>query len=65
MSKKLWGGFVGNKLHYRVVDTGFGGFGSRDGKRMMPAIFTSRKAAREEYEDVRHVEVRVLNADQC
>lgn len=54
---RLWGGFVADKLHYRDIDTGWGGFGSGDGLRRMPAIFTSRKAAREEYQDVRPIEV--------
>lgn len=59
--RQLWGGFVNGKLdHLRGMDTGWGGFGSGDGNRIIPAIFTSRKAAREEYQDVRPVEVREL-----
>lgn len=54
-SKRLWGGFYDGKLDTRQMDTGFGGFGSGDGMRRMPAIFTSRQAARSEYEDVRPV----------
>lgn len=58
MSKKLWGGFCDNRLDYREMDTGWSGFGSGDGMRTIPAIFTSRKAARQEYEDVRPIQVQ-------
>lgn len=58
-SRQLWGGYVDNRLDIREVDTGWGGFGSGDGMRRMPAIFTSRKAAREEYMDVRPVKLAV------
>lgn len=54
---KLWGGYVGGKLDIRAMDTGFGGFG-RDGKRFVAAIFTTKKAAREQYQDVRPVEIQ-------
>ena len=57
---QFWGGFVGDKLDTREVDTGWGGFGSGDGKKRMPAIFTSRVKARSEYQDVRKIEVRVV-----
>jgi len=54
MSKrKLWGGFVNDKLDIRDVDTGWGGWG--ESRERMPAIFTSRAAARRQYEDVRPV----------
>lgn len=52
---RMWGGFCDGKLDIRDMDTGWGGFGSGDGMRKIPAIFTSRKAARREYEDVRPV----------
>jgi hypothetical protein len=57
-AKKLWGGFSDGKLDIREMDTGWGGFGSGDGMRRIPAIFTSRKAAREEYQDVRPIEIK-------
>jgi hypothetical protein len=57
LPKRLWGGFCDNKLDIREMDTGFGGFGSGDGMRRLPAIFTSRKEARKEYEDVRPIEI--------
>ncbi len=56
--KKYWGGFIDGKLDIREVDTGWGGFGSCVEMRRMPAIFTSRKAAREEYEDVRPIQLK-------
>lgn len=57
-AKKFWGGFVDGRLDLTSMDTGFGGFGS-DGFRLMPAIFVSKTAAREQYQDVREVEVCV------
>jgi len=57
---RLWGGFCDGKLDLRDMDTGFGGFGSGDGRRTIPAIFTSRKAARQEYEDVRPIKIMEL-----
>jgi hypothetical protein len=59
MKKKLWGGFCDGKLDILDVDTGWGGFG-KGPKSHMPAIFTSRKAAREKYEDVRAIEAREI-----
>jgi hypothetical protein len=59
--KQLWGGFIAGKLDTREMDTGWGGFGSGDGMRRIPAIFTSRTAARKEYQDVRPVEIRELS----
>lgn len=54
-SPRLWGGFCDGRLDVREMDTGWGGFGSGDGMRRIPAIFTSMKAARQEYEDVRPI----------
>lgn len=56
---RLWAGFCGGKIDIREIDTGWGGFGSGEGLRKMPAIFTSRKAARQEYQDVRPISVAV------
>lgn len=56
--RRFWGGFVDNRLDQIEVDTGWGGFGSGDGMRTMPAIFTNRKSARLCYEDVRPIEAR-------
>jgi hypothetical protein len=63
-TRRLWGGFCDGKLDIREMDTGWGGFGSGDGMRRMPAIFTSRKAARQEYEDVRPIGVTHSNGHQ-
>ncbi len=58
--RKFWAGFTDDKLAIREIDTGFGGFGSGDGKHRAPMLFPSRAAARKEYQDVRPVEVRVI-----
>lgn len=59
---KLWAGFTEGKLDLRDMDTGWGGFGSGDGMRVIPAIFTTKKAARQEYEDVRPVKIMEVRA---
>lgn len=56
--RQFWGGFCDGKLDMRNVDTGFGGFG-REGKRLMPALFPSKALAREQYEDVRRINVNI------
>lgn len=53
---RMWGGYSEGKLDLIDVDTGWGGFGTGSFARM-PAIFSSRKAARERYQDVRPVEL--------
>ena len=60
MGRKFWAGFCEDKLAIREIDTGFGGFGSGDGKLRAPALFPSKAAARKQYQDVRLVEVRVI-----
>lgn len=55
-SKRLWGGFRDGVLDIRHVDTGWGGFG-KDGDRLMPAIFMTKREACEQYEDVRPVKI--------
>lgn len=52
--RQFWGGFVDGKLDVCTVDTGFGGFG-KDAFRKVPALFPSRALAKEQYEDVRRV----------
>lgn len=56
----FWGGFVDDKLDKRIIDTGFGGFGA-DGARRMPALFINRCDARQQYQDVRKVEIRIVS----
>ncbi len=53
-TRRYWGGFMNGRLHTMEVDSGWGGFGTGDRTRV-PAIFTTRKAAREQYQDVRPV----------
>lgn len=62
MAKKYWGGFCDGELDIREMDTGFCGFGNGEGMCRMPAIFTSRKEARREYEDVRPIDIRITEA---
>ena len=50
MKHKFWGGFREGKLDMREIDTGCT-------MRMVPAIFYTRKEARQEYEDVRPVKI--------
>jgi hypothetical protein len=51
--RKLWGGFLDGRL-----DVEF--YRPQDGPGTTPAIFTSRRRAKEVYEDVRRIEVREL-----
>lgn len=51
---KAWGGFLNGKLDVREMDDGWGG-GNR---RKAFAIFRNRKDAREQYQDVRRIEIR-------
>ncbi len=60
--RKLWGGFVNGKLDVCEIDTGWGGFGTGSGMRKMPAIFMSQKTARQKYQDVRPLKVKVSYA---
>lgn len=53
---RFWAGFTDGKLHVRIVDSGFGGWG--DSFTEQPAIFKKRDDARKEYEDVREVEIK-------
>ena len=47
----FWGGFSEGRLHVDVVDDFFGG----SHHIMRPAIFRTRKEAREQYQDTRKV----------
>jgi hypothetical protein len=54
-TRTYWGGFIDGKLHWdvgRVVDW----------TRRVPAIFLTKREARHQYEDVRRVEVRVIES---
>ncbi len=55
---QFWAGYIEDKIDTREVDTGWGGWGV--GKCRLPAIFTSRAEARQQYKDVRKIEVRVV-----
>lgn len=51
---KAWGGFYRGRLDMVQADYGWGGYGAGDFVSM-PAIFKSRKLAKERYQDVRPV----------
>lgn len=51
---KVYGGFVGGKIDWRIVDDKWGGLHHR----MSPALFKSRKEGRIQYQDVRCVEIK-------
>lgn len=53
--RKMWGGFANGRLCIDDIDDGFGGLGN--GLRKSPAIFPSRRVARERFQDVRRVEI--------
>ncbi len=52
-----WGGFCDGELEFIYVDTGFGGYGTKTYVKI-PAVFKTKKKAREEFTDVRRVEIR-------
>lgn len=56
MKKKTlaWAGFCDGNLHFTMCDDQWGG----KNIRLMPSIFKSKKAAQEQYQDVRRVEIR-------
>ena len=53
--KKVWIGFRDGRPAYTMIDTGFGGWGH--GGYWTIIIFTDKKRARREYEDVRLMEL--------
>lgn len=46
MKARMWGGFTNGKLHAEHVKDGYGSY-------WRPAIFTNRKDAKKQYQDVR------------
>ena len=57
--RRVWGGFVADRIDYRMIDTGHGGWG-QGGAMMTLAVYTSKAIAKKHYEDVRRIEVREL-----
>lgn len=55
-----WGGFAGGELGYMLVDTGFGVFGASTSIKV-PAVFATKAKALTEFDDVRRIEIRVMN----
>jgi hypothetical protein len=56
---QYWAGFQDDRIDTRHVNTGWGGKGASESR--MPMLFISKAEAREQYEDVRKVEVRVVS----
>jgi hypothetical protein len=52
---RMWGGFIEGKLDFRQMDDEWGG----ENYRWVPALFVTQKEARQQYESVREVWVRV------
>lgn len=59
-AKVYWAGFIGDRIVIDRRDTGWGGYGN-DGFREAPALFVTRREAREQFEDVRKVEIREVD----
>lgn len=57
---KMYGGFVDGKLHVRLVDSGFGGWGKNFSHQ--PALFLRKADAQKEYQDVRPVSIEAAAA---
>lgn len=55
----MWAGFTDGNLCMANVDDGWGGYG--EGRRIVhPCLFPTRRKAREQFRDVRRVEIREL-----
>jgi hypothetical protein len=57
MKIPMWGGFVDGKIDRGNIDDHWGG----QNERPAPAIFTSCKEARRQYQDVRPVTIEYLS----
>jgi hypothetical protein len=51
---KLYAGFVDGKMDVRWIDDMWGGMN----KRLAPAIFRIKREARQQYQDVRTIEIK-------
>jgi hypothetical protein len=56
--KRVWVGFQEGRPDYRMIDTGWGGWG--EGGYRTIIVFTDKARARREYEDVRRMELRLI-----
>lgn len=57
-SKRVWVGICEGRPDYRMIDTGWGGWGNGGYRTII--VFTDRKRAREEYECVRRFDLREI-----
>ena len=57
-SKRVWVGFCDGRPDYRIIDTGWGGWGNGGYRTII--VFTNRARARREYQDVRPMELRAV-----
>lgn len=55
-SKRVFVGFCDGRPDYRMIDTGFGGWGNGGYRTII--VFTDKKRAQREYEEVRVFELR-------
>lgn len=58
MSKTFWAGFSDGKICLSDIDDGWGGFVGPH--RKSPMIFSSKKAARKQFQDVRKIKITVV-----
>lgn len=56
MRKYYWAGFESGKIAYVLCDQRFSSYPSA----FMPAIFRTKREAKEQFEDVRKVEIKEL-----
>lgn len=57
--RRFWAGFIDGSIDTRLIDDQFGGYNLRKS----PVIFTNRREAREQYQDIRPV-VIMLEAER-
>lgn len=55
---QFWAGMSDGKIAREIVADGFG---SPSHERRIPALFTTKAQALEQYQDVRKVEVRIIS----
>ncbi len=54
-SKRVYVGYIDGRPDYRMIDTGFGGWGNGGYRTII--VFTDKSRAKQEYEDVRPMEL--------
>lgn len=61
-SKTFWAGIIDGEIDVREVDSGWGGYAGKagDGMVRVPMIFTSRANAREQYQKIAKVQIKIV-----